>query len=201
MAGLTYHLHDRGGDLTAAWQRHFAGVPEAVPATGDIFGVPIDAVVSPANCFGFMDGGIDRVYSERFGWHVQEQLREIIRRDWDGELPIGLALVLETGAADVPFLVAAPTMRAPVSVAQTLNAYLAFRATLRAIRRHNELRPGSIRSVACPGLGTDTGEMPAGVCARQMRAAWDEVEGDQPFRPSGVNDSLLQHYRLLRDEE
>jgi hypothetical protein len=54
--------------------------------------------------------------------------------------------------------------------------------------------------VACPGLGTGAGEMPAGLCARQMRAAWDEVEGGQPFRPAGVNDALVQHYRLLRDE-
>ena len=58
MAGVTYHLRDRGVDLTAAWQRHFAGVAEVVPVTGDIFGVPVDAVVSPAHCFGFMDGGM-----------------------------------------------------------------------------------------------------------------------------------------------
>lgn len=131
---------------------------------------------------------------------VQDRLRDLIRRDWGGELPIGLAVVLETGTADVPYLIAAPTMRAPVSVAQTLNAYLAFRAVLRAVGRQNEQRPGSIRSVACPGMGTGTGEMPVGVCAKQMRAAWDEVEGGQPFRPTGVNDALVQHYRLLRDE-
>lgn len=200
MAGVTYHLRDRGGDLTAAWLRHFAGVHEVVPATGDIFGAPVDAVVSPANCFGFMDGGIDRVYSERFGWHVQDRLREMILQEWEGELPIGLAVVLPTGASDIPWLVVAPTMRAPVSIAQTLNAYLAFRAVLRAVRRHNEAQPGSIRGVACPGMGTGTGEMPAGICARQMRAAWDEVEGGQPFRPAGVNDALVQHYRLLREE-
>ncbi len=200
MAPVTYHLRDRGGDLTTAWQHHFAGIAEVIPATGDIFGVPTEAVVSPANCFGFMDGGIDRLYSERFGWQVQDQLRAIIRRDWEGELPIGLALVMETGAADIPFLVVAPTMRAPVRVAQTLNAYLAFRAVLRAVRRHNDHRPGSIRRVTCPGMGTGTGEMPSWICAKQMRAAWDEVEGGQPFEPSGVNDALLQHYRLLRDE-
>jgi O-acetyl-ADP-ribose deacetylase (regulator of RNase III) len=200
MAGVTWHLRDRGGELADAWQRHFAGVPGVVPATGDVFGATVDAVVSPANCFGFMDGGIDRVYSERFGWHLQDRLREAIERDFDGELPVGLALVVETGAADVPFLVAAPTMRAPVSVAGTLNAYLAFRAALRAVRRLNEGRPGAIRAIACPGLGTGTGEMPAGICAKQMRAAWDEVEGGQAFRPKGVNDALLQHYRLLRDE-
>jgi O-acetyl-ADP-ribose deacetylase (regulator of RNase III) len=200
MTNVTYHLRSRGGELAAAWQHHFAGVAEVLPTEGDIFGVRVSAVVSPANCFGFMDGGIDRAYSERFGWHIQEQLREIIRRDWDGEMPIGLALVLETGAADIPFLVAAPTMRAPVNVAQTLNAYLSFRAVLRAVRRFNEQRPGSIRSVACPGMGTGTGEMPAAICAKQMRAAWDEIEGGQPFCPTGVNDALLQHYRLLRNE-
>src|SRR3954469_11514552 len=112
--------------MVAAWEQHFAGIAAVVPATGDIFGVAVDGVVSPANCFGFMDGGIDRAYSERFGWHVQDRLREVIARAWDGELPIGLALVVETGAADIRFVVAAPTMRAPVSVAQTLNAYLSF---------------------------------------------------------------------------
>lgn len=200
MADVLYHLRDRGGDLTAAWRHHFAGVGRVVPATGDIFGVAVDAVVSPANCFGFMDGGIDRAYSERFGWHLQDRLRDEINHYWDGELPVGLAVVVETDAADIPYLIAAPTLRAPVSVAGTLNAYLAFRAVLRAVRRVNERRPGSIGAVACPGLGTGTGEMPAGVCANQMRAAWDEVEGGQPFHPTGVNDALVQHYRLLRDE-
>jgi O-acetyl-ADP-ribose deacetylase (regulator of RNase III) len=200
MPGVTYHLRDRGEDLVGAWKRHFAGVPEVVPEAGDILAVPVDAVVSPANSFGFMTGGIDRVYSDRFGWHVQDRLKQIILREWDGELPIGLAIVIETDAPDLPFLIAAPTMRAPVSVANTLNAYLSFRAVLLAVRRHNLRRPRSIRAVACPGMGTGTGEMPTGVCAKQMRAAWDEVEGERPFRPTGVNDALVQHYRLLKDE-
>ena len=200
MPGVVYHLRDLGGELAGAWARHFAGVGEVVPATGDIFGEPVDAVVSPANSFGFMDGGIDLAYSKRFGWGVQAELRRVIARDFDGELPIGLALVVATGAADIRYVVAAPTLRAPVSVAKTLNAYLAFRAVLRAVNRHNAAGADPIRAVACPGLATGTGEMPDTICARQMRAAWDEVEGDQPFRPAGVNDALMQHFRLLRDD-
>jgi O-acetyl-ADP-ribose deacetylase (regulator of RNase III) len=200
MADVTFHLRDRGGEMVAAWERHFAGVANVLPAVGDIFGAPVDAVVSPANCFGFMDGGIDRAYCARFGWSIQDRVRELIARDWDGELPIGLAVVVETGAPDVRYLLAAPTVRAPVSVANTLNAYLSFRAVLRAIRKLNAERPGAVRTVACPGMGTGTGEMPVGPCAKQMRAAWDEVEGGAPFRPTGVNDALVQHYRLLRDE-
>jgi O-acetyl-ADP-ribose deacetylase (regulator of RNase III) len=200
MSAGTYHLRDRGPEQVAAWQKHFAGVAEVQPAVGDIFGVRTDAVVSPANCFGFMTGGIDRVYSARFGGHVEGRLREVIRRDWDGELPIGLALVVETGDRETPYLISAPTMRAPVNVSQTLNAYLAFRAVLRAVARKNRDTPGAIRSVACPGLGTGTGEMPCGLCARQMHAAYLEVVGGQPFEPAGVNDALVQHYRLLRED-
>jgi len=38
---------------------------------GSILDIECDAVVSPANSFGFMDGGIDLIYSQFFGWHVQ----------------------------------------------------------------------------------------------------------------------------------
>lgn len=201
MTPVIYHLRDRGSEQVAAWRKHFAGVTEVQPSVGDILGISVDAVVSPANCFGFMDGGIDRVYSERFGRHVQDKLRGIICRDWDGELPIGLALLVETADAQTPYLISAPTMRAPVDVSKTLNAYLAFRAVLRVVQRKNEEQPGAIKSVACPGLGTGTGEMPCDVCAKQMYAAYMEVVGKQPFQPSGVNDALMQHYRLLRADD
>jgi O-acetyl-ADP-ribose deacetylase (regulator of RNase III) len=201
MTAVAYHLRDRGGDLVAAWRKAFDGIPTVQAASGDVFGPRADAVVSPANCFGFMNGGIDRLYSERFGWHVQDRLRELLRREWDGELPIGLAVLVETDDAEIPYLISAPTMRAPVSVASTLNAYLAFRAVLRLVERHNQRHPKTIRSVVCPGLGTGTGEVPPVVCAKQMRAAYDEVLGGRPFVPAGVNDALVQHYRLLRAEE
>ena len=198
MTDVVYLLRDRDPELVAAWRERFAGVERVRPAAADIFADPADAVVSPANCFGFMDGGIDAAYTRRLGPGLPAPLRAVIGRDRDGEQPVGLAVAVDTGDPGVPVLVAAPTLRAPVSVAGTLNASLAFRAVLRAVRRLNADRPGAVARVACPGLGTGTGELPAAVCAKQMRAAWDEVEGGQPFRPAGVNDALIQHYRLLR---
>jgi O-acetyl-ADP-ribose deacetylase (regulator of RNase III) len=124
----------------------------------------------------------------------------LIRWEWDGELPVGLAVAIETGDPEIPYLISAPTLRAPVNVAQTLNAYLAFRAVLLLVRKLNEKNPGTIRAVACPGLATGTGEMPVGVCARQMHAAYVEVVGGRRFEPTGVNDALVQHYRLLKDD-
>ncbi|QJW96545.1 macro domain-containing protein [Frigoriglobus tundricola] len=200
MSAVIFHLRDRARPMVEAWQRYFEGHPEVRPTVGDIFGEPVDTVVSPANCFGFMNGGIDRAYTQRFGQQLETRLRERIRSHWDGEMPVGVALAIGTGANDIPTLICAPTLRAPVSVAGTLNAYFAFRAVLRTIQRLNASQPGTVRAVACPGLGTGTGEMPEAICAKQMHAAYLEVMGGQPFEPSGVNDALVQHYRLLRTD-
>lgn len=198
---VTYHLHARDPKLAEAWQNFFAKTPEVIVRVGDIFDTKVDAVISPANCFGFMDGGIDLIYSKYLGWHVQDSLRETIQRNWDGELPVGLALLIETNHTEIPYLISAPTMRAPVNVSKTLNSYFAFRAALRVIQKQNQKQPNSIQSVACPGLATGTGEMPPILCAKQMYEAYQEIVLGKSFEPSGVNDALLQHYRLLREED
>jgi O-acetyl-ADP-ribose deacetylase (regulator of RNase III) len=90
-------------------------------------------VVSPANSFGFMDGGIDWRYSERFGWQLMERLQQVIKgEDYFGELLVGQAIILETNdeMKKIPYLISAPTMRVPLDVSNSPNAYLAFKATL-----------------------------------------------------------------------
>ena len=78
-------------------------------------------MVSPANSFGFMDGGLDLAIRDALGYGVQKAVQEIIRERHHGELPVGAAEVVETGHASWPFLVVAPTMRVPERVAQTLH--------------------------------------------------------------------------------
>lgn len=201
MSDIIYHLRDRGGELAEAWDRYFQDIPEIQPSVGDIFEFPADAVISPANGFGFMDGGIDRVYSEYLGWHVQDRLRTLLREQYHGELPVGWAVLIETVHPEIPYMISAPTMRAPTDVSQTLNAYLAFRAALRVIQKKNIEQPGTIKTVLCPGLATGTGEMSVEICAKQMHTAYIEVIHNQPFQPSGVNESILEHYRLLRIDD
>jgi len=201
MSDVIYHLRDISEPLVNAWVHYFADIPQVRPCVGDVFGVQADAIISPANCFGFMDGGIDLVYSKRFGWQLQERLQQLLRQEWNGELPIGLAVLLGTGDPELPYLINAPTMRAPAKVSDTLNAYLAFRASLRVIREHNERFPGSIKSVICPGLATATGEMPADICARQMHAAYVQVVLGHSWNASSINEIINEHYRLLRLED
>lgn len=181
MAQMRFHLRDVNTTLADAWRQQFKLRSEVEVSSGDIFEAgPHHAIVSPANSFGFMDGGIDLVYSRRFGWDLQRRLQDEINEQYEGELPVGMAAIVETGDPDFPWLVSAPTMRVPTSVADTVNAYLAFRAAILAVRRHNEVHGSSIESVLCPGLGTAVGRMPESRCAYQMHTALLAVSGEIP---------------------
>ncbi len=188
--------------LVAEWQKAFDDCPTVDASQGSILEGSADAIVSPANSFGFMDGGLDLAYSQHFGWHVERRIRETILADYDGELVVGQAVVCEMDRDEPPFfMISAPTMRVPMRVDQTVNAYLAFRAVLRAVRRYNKNNPEKpIRSVLCPGLGTGEGRMPYGRCSRQMRYAYDVVVLGKPLRKGGLGRAVENHMELLRDE-
>ena len=193
------HLRDRSPEVVAAWREAFAGAPGVTIAEGDIFGgPPADAVVSPANSFGYMDGGIDAVYARRFGPEMVRRLRDVLRAAWDGELPVGCATIVETGDRGIPYLVSAPTMRVPMDVSETVNAYLAFRAALLAVRELNRRYPGKARSILCPGLATSYGRMSPRKSARQMCFAHRlVVEGDASLLDTAAG--VLQSHRELAE--
>jgi len=178
--------------LADAWEAAFAGLEFVSVHRGSIFDVACDAVVSPANSFGFMDGGIDLAYSHFFGWDLQDRLQQLLRRDHAGELPVGAAVVVPTQHRAIRFLVSAPTMRVPADISETVNVYLAFRAALLAVKASK-----NIRSMLSPALGTGVGAMPIERAARQMYAAYAEVVlGDTEWR-SSARSVLQQHARLL----
>lgn len=185
MSEILFELRDMSAEMVQAWQKYFAGIANVRISHGDIFESSADAIVSPANSFGYMDGGIDLVYLHGFGWELQTRLQTHLKSDHDGELPVGQATIVETFDTDIPYLVSAPTMRVPMNVANTVNAYLAFRAAIRAIKQHNREQPGTIRTVLCPGLCTAIGRMPPELAARQMAAAFEVGMLNQTVGPGG----------------
>ena len=201
MTEVKFLLRDINRDLVGEWTKYFAGIEQVSSTVGDIFGSKADAIINPANCFGFMDGGIDLLYSRRFGWQLQERLQRELKDKHDGELPIGMAVIIGTGDPEIPYLISAPTMRAPCNVSKTLNAYLAFRASMREIRKHNLLFPGSIKSVLCPGLATATGEMAVDICAKQMHATYSQEILGESWDSTSINSIINEHYRLLRSQD
>jgi O-acetyl-ADP-ribose deacetylase (regulator of RNase III) len=195
---VKFFLRDRNSELADAWTRYFKGIEDVEVSCGDIFDLQADAVVSPANSFGFMDGGIDLVYSHYFGWELQERLRELLRKEHDGELPVGQAVIVETYHDRIPYLISAPTMRVPMFVANTVNAYLAFRATIRVVAEHNKRSNKPIRTVLCCGLGTATGGISPDVCAKQMLAAYLICAKGYLNSPTDLYDAVAEHGRLTR---
>ncbi len=132
-----------------------------------------DAIVSPANSFGYMDGGLDLKYSQYFGWELESKVREGLEKHYYGEIPVGNAIIVKTGTEDIPFLISAPTMRVPSNVSNTVNAYLAFKAILQRVIQHNIENGSEIKSILCPGLGTGEGKMPVEIFAKQMHRAYE----------------------------
>ena len=158
-------LVDREASMARAWRSAFADRDDVEVFEGDYFARPAAAMVSPANSFGVMDGGLDLAIRDELGFPIQQRVQRVILERHHGELPVGAAELVETGDARWPVLVVAPTMRVPESVAQTLNAYLAFRAIVLACKR------ADLPSVVCCGLGTGIGAMEPQRAAVQMRMA------------------------------
>jgi len=193
--------------LATAWQQ-FCGDLEFVEIhLGSILEVPCDAVVSPANSFGFMDGGIDAVYLHRFGHDIQTRVQQLIAERHHGELLVGMAEMLETGDSEIPYMIVAPTMRVPMVLTESVNAYLATRAALLFVKTQqlrtgpDQGRPGTerIRRLAFPGMGTGVGQVGPLTCAKQMRTAIDDVLLDQFTPPRTWAEAGERHQLLYTD--
>lgn len=175
MSQLTLVLVAVDEPMAAAW-RTLLDRPGVALHEGSITDVDVDAVVSPANSLGVMVGGIDGVYARWF-----PGIADRVRAATGGNLPVGEAAIVATGAARPGWLISAPTMSTPGQLLDPdgANAGAAARAVLR-LWRDGTLPDGglvrdAVRSIALPGLGTGVGGLDPMTCARQVADALDET--------------------------
>jgi O-acetyl-ADP-ribose deacetylase (regulator of RNase III) len=159
-------------------------------ARGPIIGLSADAVVSPANSFGFMDGGVDYAYSVHFGWHVQDRVRAAISLRDFAELLVGEALVVATDNIQTPWLVCAPTMRVPRVIQDANDIRLAARAAVKAALDHG------VQRLAIPGMGTGCGRLAPEVAARAMALGIAQALNGAPA-PQSWREAQRRHFELL----
>ncbi len=167
-------LVDPESGLCDAWRLCFDGLAGVEIVHGRFESLDrYDCMVSAANSFGLMDGGVDLAIIQFFGLELMDAVQERILREFRGEQPVGTSFIIETGHPEHPFLAHTPTMRVPMPITRTDNVYQAMWAMLLAVDRHNAAGSGMpIRSIACPGLGTATGRVPFDEAARQMSCAY-----------------------------
>lgn len=135
----------------------------------------ITALISPANSFGFMNGGIDKVYMDMFPniqRTVQNKIEAIGLETNMGKcyLPIGSAITVNTNDSICPFLMVVPTMFLPCDIRGTNNIFYSFTAILFIAKNNLDY------TIACPGLGTGVGMLLPKDAVDQMELAVNKVD-------------------------
>jgi O-acetyl-ADP-ribose deacetylase (regulator of RNase III) len=150
----------------------------------DVKNVDADVYISPANSYGWMDGGIDKIYTEIFPG-IQQTVQEEITRYFNQRiyefdrgklgkpyLPVGHALIVHTNRMD-KFLICAPTMTTPMNIIdQVENVCLAMDAILGITNKFKD----SV-CVAIPCMGTGVGGLDPDNSARMILKAFSKLFG------------------------
>lgn len=204
---LKIQLVDVNREMTDAYQEICGDLDDVSIINGSIFDGNPDAVVSPANSFGFMDGGIDAFYKKTFGSFFVDRIQDRIKHLPQKEVLVGSCEIFETQSPSAKYLFLAPTMRVPMNISNTVNPYLACRAVLLKYYNDSIFSMGLttyihdvVNTIAIPGLGTGCGNVSPEQCARQVREAilevtYDDVEYDFP---ESLSDATLEHMSLIQ---
>jgi O-acetyl-ADP-ribose deacetylase (regulator of RNase III) len=180
-------------ELYEEFLKAFSGFPDVEVVFKRFEDTDFDCVVSAANGFGLMDGGVDQCITDYFGVEMMHRVQNMIINKYAGEQPVGTSeLVLGgykhlknpntiiTRPMKVQFVAHTPTMRVPRDVSGSDNAYQAMKAALLAVKNHNLLvdsgvegydESNRINSLVTPGLATLTGRVPYDKAAKQMALA------------------------------
>lgn len=169
-------LVDINPKMVAAWKEVFAEHPEVLIVHGSMTDQATSAWVTPTNAKAQMDGGLDGVIKKFLGPTIQTKVQSEVAKRYQGTMPLGYATCVATGASKPKWLISTPTMVGRSDdVSDTLNVALACAAAFQMVRMQNAAAPGSIGSVALPGLGANTGKVPVEICADLMWTAYNLV--------------------------
>ena len=125
-------------------------------AKADLWSMPVDAVVNPANSLGIMGGGI--------GGSLRRQGGDVIQQAAMAAAPIAVGAAIVTTAGQLPAksVMYVPTMEEPGMMIGAENVRRAARAALIAADRNG------FKVIAIPGIGTDLGSVPIDEAARAI---------------------------------
>lgn len=167
-------LCDINSEVVTAWEEFFHSDPVTI-LKRSVLEIHAEGacLVSPANSFGYMCGGIDLVYRNYFGKEIEQRVQQDIKDLYGESCPVGDGFCIATQDLEFPYLMVVPTMITPGPVADTANAYDAFMCALEIAVNKTE-----IKTLICPGLCTLTGKMNPRVSAMQMKCAFNVFRED-----------------------
>jgi O-acetyl-ADP-ribose deacetylase (regulator of RNase III) len=120
-------LVDPNAELCKEWRKKFKGLPNVMIVNDRFENLgQFDCMVSAANSFGLMDGGVDLALISFFGIELMDRVQAMVIDEFFGEQPIGTSVIVETGHPRHPYIAHTPTMRVPMSIVSTDNVYTAM---------------------------------------------------------------------------
>ncbi|MCX6740551.1 MAG: macro domain-containing protein [Candidatus Parcubacteria bacterium] len=125
---------------------------------GDITKVQADAIVNPANSFGWMGGGSAAAIKSAGGRLIED---EAVNK---APLEIGKAVATNAGKLPYKAVIHAPTMISPTEKAMDYNVEMAVRGALLLADDQ------AFKIIAMPGMGTGIGDFPKDKAAKIMIA-------------------------------
>ena len=167
-------LVDVNPKMVDSWRASFEENPEVTIVQGSMLDQAVDAWVTPTNSRGHMGGGLDAIIKKFLGAQVEQRVQAEIARLYNGRMPVGCAVCVPSGGTVPRFLISTPTMTATrEDVSDTLNVALACAAAFQMVHAQNARAPGSITSVALPGLGANNAKVPVEISADLMWTAYN----------------------------
>ena len=172
-------LLDINKNMTDAWSKYFKDI-ENVEIVHNYFSnfmdenQDVDAIVSPANSFGLMDGGYDKAIIDYFGEKLMKSVQQAILIRWYGEQPVGTSMSVPiknkiVNGGRYALLIHTPSMRTPEQIVDTRIIYQCMRTTLiEAIKQ-------GVDHVVIPAFGGLTGRVPCEEIAKMMFFAYKQV--------------------------
>ena len=139
-------------------------IPAIEVKKGSITTIQVDAVVNPANSFGYMGGGVAGVIKKVGGNQIEDEAVE------QAPIQVGHAVVTTSGDLVCKKVIHAPTMHNPSEIT---NAHKVLCATKAALELADEQ---GFKSIAMPGMGTGVGGLDKLEAARTMVKAIKETE-------------------------
>jgi len=135
---------------------------------GDPLAFDIDAVVSPANTKGIMNGGYDAVLRRYFGLAIEYSVRQHLEKF---KIDVGQAIAVKTGHTKVKWLIVSPSVSVTgegLSGDASVSYACAYNSVKVAIEKN-------VKYLGMTGLGTGVGGLDRREAARQQVQGIEEA--------------------------
>lgn len=168
-----YILFDINEKNTKAWEKKLRKDLPIKVQTVNVKDIHADIFISPANGYGQLDGGIDKIYRSMFP-NIQREVNSALLpyKDKIPNLGVGSGLIVQVLDRKIKLLLA-PTMDLPSKLNNPWNAYWAALAIFYLTKDFDGI-------IAIPGLGTGTGHISPKDMAEMINLAWNTSERFTP---------------------